>query len=120
MYEKGEKVIGTYVKIDGISFKVIGIYNTPNAPAERKQDEESKIHIPFSTFCQAYNTGDTVRFYFLTAQDGYSISNIKEDVFSLLNKNNNIHPEDKRAIGHYDLFEAVSYTHLTLPTIYSV
>ena len=105
LYEKGETVIGTYIKVDGISFKVIGVYNKPNAPAEVKQDEESKLHIPFTTFCQAYNTGDTVRFYFITAKDEYSISNIKENIFAQLRKNNNIHPEDKRAIGQYDLFE---------------
>ena len=105
LYKKDEAVIGTYIKIDGISFKVVGIYNNPNSPGDRKQDDESKIHIPFTTFCQAYNTGDTVRFYFVTAKDGYSITNLKEPIFELLKNNNNIHPEDKRAIGDFDLFE---------------
>ncbi len=105
LYEKEEEVIGTYVKIDGISFKVVGVYNKPNASGDRKIEEESEVYIPFTTFSQAFNEGDKVRFYFITAKDGFSITDLKEDIFALLRKNHDIHPEDDRAVGNFDLYK---------------
>jgi len=105
LYEKGEEIIGSHITVEGVIFKVIGVYNKPNAQGDNKIEEESKVYIPFSTFTQAFNEGDKVRFYFITAKDGYSISELKEDIFTLLRKNHNIHPEDDRAVGHFDLYK---------------
>ena len=105
LYETNEEVIGSHIKVDGINFKVIGVYNKPNAQGDRKIEEESEIYVPFTTFAQAFNEGDKVRFFFITAKDGFSISELKESIFALLRKNHDIHPEDDRAVGHFDLFE---------------
>ena len=105
LYEKGEEIIGSHITVEGVIFKVIGVYNKPNAQGDNKIEEESKVYVPFSTFIQAFNEGDKVRFYFITAKDGYSISELKEDIFTLLRKNHNIHPEDDRAVGHFDLYK---------------
>ena len=36
--------------------------------------------------------------------DGTPITSIKEQVFDVLKERHTIHPDDKRAIGHFDLF----------------
>lgn len=104
LFTNNEKVLGSYIKIDGVNFKIVGIYNKPNAQGGRKEEEESEIYAPFTTFAQAFNGGDKVRFYFITAKDGFSITELKEDIFALLRKNHDIHPEDDRAVGHFDLY----------------
>ena len=57
------------------------------------------------TFGQAFNRGDEVAWMAITAEDGVSITGLKEQVFNVLKTRHKIHPNDKRAIGHRDLAE---------------
>ncbi len=49
--------------------------------------------------------GNRVGWMAITAKDGYSITKLKTRVFDLLKVRHNIHPEDDRAIGNFDLYE---------------
>src|SRR5690606_26959273 len=40
-----------------------------------------------------------------TANDGFPITDLKPKVFEVIRSRNSIHPEDDRAVGHFDLFE---------------
>jgi putative ABC transport system permease protein len=44
----------------------------------------------------------------ITANDDSSITELKEQVFDLMKTRHTIHPDDDRAIGHFDLFEEYS------------
>jgi putative ABC transport system permease protein len=104
LYDKGEKVIGTYIRIQGVNFMVIGTYkkkdNNGDGEAAQKQ-----IFIPFTTFSQAFNRADNVGRMAITAKDGSSITALKDRIISLVKKNRKIHPDDKRAVGYFDLYE---------------
>ncbi|EAR02207.1 ABC transporter permease [Maribacter sp. HTCC2170] len=104
LYDKGEQVIGTYIKIQGVNFMVIGTYKKKanNGDGEEGQKE---IFIPFTTFSQAFNRADNVGWMAITAQDGSSITSLKERIISLVKQNRKIHPDDKRAVGNFDLYE---------------
>lgn len=104
LYEMGEEVIGTYIKIQGVNFTVIGTYKkkSNNGNGEEGQKE---IYIPFTTFSQAFNRGNNVGWMAITAHDNASITQLKEKVFEVIRENQKIHPEDLRAIGHFDLYE---------------
>ena len=145
MYDKGEEPIGTYVKVNGVNFLVVGVFENPKSGGDQ-EEEANTIFIPFTTFSQAFNRADNVGWMAITAHDDTQITDVKERVFAIMREQRTIHPEDKRAIGHFDLAEefakiqglfsiltlvgyfvgalvlmsgviAVSYTHLTLPTI---
>ncbi|MCA0930915.1 ABC transporter permease [Lutimonas saemankumensis] len=104
LYDMGEEVLGTYIKINGVNFMVIGTYakKTSNGDSEERQKE---IYVPFTSFSQAFNRGDKVGWMAITANDGTPITDIKEQIFDLVKKNHKIHPEDKRAVGHFDIYE---------------
>ncbi len=104
LYEKGEEVIGTYVKINGVNFMVVGTYAmvASNGDAE---EEQKQIYVPFTAFSQAFNMGNRVGWMAITAKDGYSITKLKTKVFDLIKNRHSIHPEDDRAIGNFDLYE---------------
>ena len=104
LYDKDEKVIGSYIKIQGVSFMVIGTYKKKTSGGDR-EEEQKQIFIPFTSFSQAFNRGDRVGWMAITAKDGTPITSIKHEVFDILKKNHKIHPDDERAIGHFDLFE---------------
>ena len=104
LYEKDEEVLGSYIKIQGVNFMVVGTYKkkSNNGDGEEGQKE---IFVPFSAFSQAFNRGNDVGWMAITAVDGASITNLKEDIISLMKTNRKIHPEDTRAIGNFDLYE---------------
>jgi putative ABC transport system permease protein len=104
LYDQGEDVLGTYIKVNGVNFMVIGTYkkkgNNGNAEENQKQ-----IYVPFTAFSQAFNQGNNVGWMAITAQDGSSITNLKGDVIETIKSRHSIHPEDNRAVGNFDLYE---------------
>lgn len=104
LYDKDEEVLGSYIKIQGVNFMVVGTYkkNSNDGDGEEAQKE---IFVPFTSFSQAFNRGNDVGWMAITAHDGTSISSIKEDIVNLMKTTHKIHPEDKRAVGYFDLYE---------------
>ncbi|MEM6893603.1 MAG: ABC transporter permease [Bacteroidota bacterium] len=104
LYEKDEEVLGTYIKIQGVNFMVIGTYkkNSNNGDGEESQKE---IYVPFTSFSQAFNRGEEVGWMAITANDNSSISSLKHDIVREMKKRHKVHPDDTRAIGYFDLYE---------------
>ena len=104
LYDKGEEVIGTYIKIQGVNFMVIGTYKKKKNDGDGEEGQK-QIFVPFTTFSQAFNRGDNVGWMAITAHDGTSITSLKERIVSIVKENRKIHPDDKRAVGYFDLYE---------------
>ena len=104
LYENNEEHIGSYIKIQGVNFMVIGVYKKKTSGGDA-EEEQKQIFIPFTSFSQAFNQGNKVGWMAITAADNYPITDIKEDIVALLKENHKIHPEDTRAIGYFDLYE---------------
>lgn len=107
LYNRTEEVIGSYIKINGVNFMVVGVYkkkgNMGNAEEMQKQ-----IFVPFTTFQQAFNFGDTVGWMAITANDNASITDLKSGIFEFMKSRHSIHPDDDRAIGNFDLYAEFS------------
>lgn len=107
MYEKGEEVIGTYIKINGVNFMVIGTYKKKGNQGN-SEEAQKQIFVPFTAFSQAFNMGDQVGWMAITATDNTSITELKSQVFDVIKARHSIHPDDDRAIGSFDLYEEFS------------
>jgi len=107
LYNKNETIIGTYIKIQGVNFMVIGTYKKKNSGGDGEEDQK-QIFIPFTSFSQAFNMGDRVGWMAITANDGTPITSIKSKIFEIVKRNHKIHPDDERAVGHFDLYEEYS------------
>ena len=99
LYEKDAEAIGTYLIINDINFKVVGMFDSGNVNMGPSTD----MHIPFTTYQQIYNQGDRIGWMMITGKPEYDIKQIEEDSKLLLKNLNNIHPEDKRAFGSFNL-----------------
>ncbi|MDI5896777.1 ABC transporter permease [Flavobacterium sp. LB2P84] len=108
MYEKAEEVIGTYIKINGVNFMVVGVYNSKSRNNGDAESAQKNIFMPFTTFQQAFNYGDTVGWMALTANDNASITELKPKILDFMKSRHSIHPQDDRAIGNFDLFQEFS------------
>ena len=93
LYDIGEDVMGTYIKINGVNFMVIGTYEKKTSGGD-SEEESKQIYVPFTAFSQAFNRGDKVGWMAITAMDGTPITDIKEQIFDIVKKNHKIHPED--------------------------
>ena len=99
LFELEEEAIGEFIKINEISYKVIGVFEQGDF------DFGGELHIPFTTFQKVYNQGDNIGWITVTGEDGYNIRQIENDVKLVLKNLNYVHPDDNRAFGSFNLGE---------------
>ena len=99
IFEKDEEMIGEYIQLNGMNFKVIGMFETGKA----NMGPTSDIHIPFTTFQQIYNMGENIGWMMITGKPEYDISQIEADSKLILRNLNKVHPDDTRAFGSFNL-----------------
>ncbi len=107
LYEIGEDPLGTYIKINGVNFMVIGTYKKKSQGGDAEEGQK-QIYVPFTAFSQAFNRGNEVGWMAITAKDGNSITNLKNDIIEIVKSRHTIHPEDDRAVGNFDLYQEYS------------
>ncbi len=99
LFELEEEAIGEFIKINEISYKVIGVFEQGDF------DFGGELHIPFTTFRDVYNQGDNIGWITVTGEDGYNIRQIENDVKLVLKNLTYVHPDDNRAFGSFNLGE---------------
>ncbi|WP_296636983.1 ABC transporter permease [Polaribacter sp.] len=99
LFDKGEKPIGEYIKINSINYKVVGVYG----PSNGIDLDGDTAFIPFTTFKRVYNTANNIDWMVITANPGIDIEQMESDVILTLKNLHNVHPEDKRAFGSFNL-----------------
>ncbi|HKO78667.1 MAG TPA: ABC transporter permease [Flavobacterium sp.] len=104
LYTSAEEVLGTYIKINGVNFMVVGVYKSKGQNNGNAESAQKNIFIPFTTFQQAFNFGDKVGWMAITANDNASITDLRPGILALMRERHFIHPDDERAVGNFDLF----------------
>ncbi|OXG07347.1 putative ABC transport system permease protein [Flavobacterium araucananum] len=104
LYGKEEEAVGTYLKINGINFMVVGVYKSKQTGGNAEQ-EQKNVFVPFTTFQQSFNYGDKVGWMALTAIDEVSITDLKPKIIDKIKELHYINPKDDRAVGNFDLYE---------------
>ncbi len=100
LFDKDEDPIGQYIKINDVNYNVVGMYKQGQL---RMGGPQGAIHIPFTTFQQVYNTGNTMGWMMITGKPGFEIKQIEADVKLLLKTLHKVHPKDNRAFGSFNL-----------------
>lgn len=108
LYLPGESVLGTYVKVNGVNFMVVGVYKSISTMGGDAEEKQKEIYTPFTSFQQAFNYGDIVGWMSITAKDGYPITELKPKIFDFIKARHKIAPDDDRAIGNFDLYAEYS------------
>jgi len=105
LFDKDEYPLGAYIKINDINYQVVGMYKQG---AIGSGGPQGAIHIPFTTFQQVYNRGNTVGWFMITGRPEFDIKQIEEDVKLLLRNLHKVHPKDNRAFGSFNLGERMA------------
>jgi len=105
LFAKNENPVGKYIRIKGIWFQVVGSFKPQNQNINIGGDKQLSVFIPITTMQKAYNYGDNIGFLALTTKKGNSAAVVGEKVISMLKRRHDVAPNDKDAIGHFNLEE---------------
>lgn len=104
LFKNDEKPIGKYLQINGVYFKIIGVFKA-NSSGDRAERDNQTIYVPFTTFQQAFNYGNLVGWFAMTSKPEVPASILEQKVIQALAQRHSVHPEDDRAIGSWNTEE---------------
>lgn len=103
MFEADDNPIGKYIEINGIYFQVVGILGTLRSGQMGDRDANT-IHVPFTTMRTAFNQGNRVGFFAMTAKPGTDGPELERQVRAALGRHHRIAPNDELALGSFNMF----------------
>jgi putative ABC transport system permease protein len=98
-----EDPIGKYVKISGVYFQVVGITRTLRSGQAGERDANT-LFVPFTTMKYAFNMGNRVGFFAMTAKPGTDGPTLEAQVREALSRHHRLSPTDALAIGSFNMF----------------
>ncbi len=104
MYEKDEEPIGTYIRINNIYFQVVGVFATRQS-GDRAERSSQTIYIPFNTYRNTFNAGNSVGWFAVTSKPAIPASVVEQKVIDVLKSRHQVAPDDTRAFGSFNLEE---------------
>jgi len=103
LFEPDVDPIGQYVKISGVYFQVVGITRTLRSGGQGDRDANT-LFVPFTTLKTAFNMGNRVGFFAMTAKRGTDGPELERQVREALSRHHRISPDDSLAIGSFNMF----------------
>jgi putative ABC transport system permease protein len=104
LFERGEEPIGEAIEINGVWFKVVGVFRSRQVGQQGERDAQT-IYIPFSTYQNAFNAANRVHWFAVTAKPEFSASAVEAKVLDVLRTRHKVAPDDRRGIGFFNLEE---------------
>ncbi len=101
LFAPGEDPIGGSIRIQGVLFKVVGVFRT-ELSGDEAQEAEEKVYLPFTTFNQAFNFGHEVGWFSVVAKPEVSAEEVEAKALTILKARHKVHPQDERAFGHWN------------------
>lgn len=102
LFQKEETVIGQYIRINGVYFKVVGLTFVTASGGEGR-DQAQRVFTPFSTFSNAFNYADVVGWFAIKSAKDVPAEQAEKKVMSILKERHKIAPDDEKAIGHWNM-----------------
>jgi putative ABC transport system permease protein len=102
LFDSDEDALGAYIEINGVYFLVVGVFGNIDEATASESDLET-IYVPISTFQRVFNYGDRVGWLSINSKPGERISELEPKVFDVLAERHQIHPDDKRAFGSWNM-----------------
>ncbi len=101
LYLKGEKVVGSDITVNGITFQVIGVFQS--LQNGNQQQEEERVYIPNDTLRYSFNQVGWVGSFVIIPKEGIHARVAEEDVKRYLAQQNKVSPDDKGVFGSFNL-----------------
>lgn len=97
--------IDKYVKVNGVYFKVVGVWKTKKSGNQGERDSQT-LFVPFTTFQKAFNYSNVVGWLAVLADENSSAMVVEEKIKKVLKGRHKVAPSDDRAFGSFNAQEA--------------
>lgn len=99
---KSEPGVGKYVKVSGVPFKVVGVFNDPGSDRDL-----NRVYIPISTAQRVFNMGDFIRSVHFNLEGGTTEQSkqVVSEATERLSIKHKFDPDDQRAIFVFNSIE---------------
>ncbi len=101
LFGKDVDPVGKDIRVNGVMMKVVGVFYDKG---NRGRDSE-RVYIPQNTFQKMFATSDKVGSIWLRPHEGVDGFVVEEAIIKLLRQRHQVSPEDKRAIGSFNMAE---------------
>ncbi|KAA3652161.1 MAG: ABC transporter permease [Bacteroidetes bacterium] len=104
LFKNGKDPIGEYIKINGVPFKVVGVFED-----EGGENELEILYLPISTAQMVFNGADRVNMFMFNIPEGSSVEDsylMEEQVRRKMAEIHNFSPDDERAIRFWNNVES--------------
>lgn len=101
LFSESENPIGADITINGISFKVVGVFKS--LASGNEQQEEEKIYIPNDTLRYAFNQTGWIGSFIIQPKPGLHARVAEEDVKKYLAEIKKVSPDDVGVFGSFNL-----------------
>jgi putative ABC transport system permease protein len=98
LFKANENPLGQYIKMFNINFQIIGIAEPTVSGVNINGRDDEVIAVPYTVLQQIYNSGDVVHLVGVVAQDNVRMSQLEDQVKTLLKVRHNISPTDEFAL----------------------
>jgi putative ABC transport system permease protein len=105
LFNRGENPVGKYILIRGIWFQVVGSIKPKNKNINIGGDKQQSVFMPITTMQKAYNYGNNIGFIAVTAKKGENAKAMGDKIIDVLKRKHSVDPNDKDAIGNFNLAE---------------
>jgi putative ABC transport system permease protein len=103
MYDKGQDPTGTYLRVNGVYFMVVGVFKSNNPNINIGGNKKEVIYLPFTAMQQTFNFGDKVHYFGFTAKEGVPVNSLLDRIGTIVKKRHKIAPDDEEAIGKVNI-----------------
>jgi putative ABC transport system permease protein len=93
--------VGTYIEANGVYFQVVGVFGTKQT-GQQADRILNTVHIPFTTFQQAFNFNDRVSFFAIVGHPNINGNDLENQIKTTLKARHRIAPTDDNAIGAWN------------------
>lgn len=102
LFKKDEDAVDKYIKVSGVPFKVIGVFDDPGSDRDLL-----RVYIPISTAQKVFNMGNMIRSIHFNLEGGTveQSQRVIEEATAKLSARHKFDPEDLRAIFIFNSLE---------------
>jgi putative ABC transport system permease protein len=102
LFEPGEQAMGEYIRIGGVPFKVVGVFNT-RVMGEQAIQELQTLHLPLTTAQRTFNMGTRIDWFGFVPADGVEALETENAVKDAIRSRYKISPDDRAALGSFNV-----------------
>jgi putative ABC transport system permease protein len=102
LFDDKEPVIGEYIRLGGVPFRVVGVFDT-RATGQGAIQQLQTVHIPYTTAQQTFSFPNRIDFFGTVPAAGVSGRDAEEAIKDVLRTRHKISPEDRQALGSFNV-----------------